>query len=67
MEQEPTYNQAITEVESIVRQMQDSTVDVDKLAGMVTRATELIAYCNEKLKRAQTEVEKAVGAQTTQQ
>lgn len=67
MENTLTYNQAITEVEAIVRQMQDSTVDVDKLAGMVTRATELIAYCNEKLKSAQAEVEKAVGEQTQQQ
>lgn len=60
MEQKMTYNEAIAEVEAIVRQMQDSTVDVDKLASMVARATELIAYCNEKLKRAQIEVEKAV-------
>lgn len=55
-----TYNEAITEVEAIVRKMQDSTVDVDKLASMVARATELIAYCNAKLKKAQIEVEKAV-------
>ncbi len=60
MEEKLTYNQAIAEVEAIVRQMQDSTVDVDKLASMVARATELIAYCNEKLKKAQVEVEKAV-------
>lgn len=60
MEQKMTYNEAITEVEAIVRKMQDSTVDVDKLASMVARATELIAYCNAKLKKAQIEVEKAV-------
>ncbi len=55
-----SYRDAITEVENIVRAMQDSAVDVDKLAQMVSRATELIAYCNDKLKKAQTEVEKAV-------
>ncbi len=58
-----SYREAIAEVEGIVRSMQDSTIDVDKLAEMVSRATELIAYCNDKLKKAQTEVEKAVQSQ----
>ncbi len=62
MSQELSYREAIAEVESIVRQMQDSSVDIDKLAEMVTRATELIAQCNTKLKKAQAEVEKAVGS-----
>ncbi len=62
MENNLTYNEAIAEVEAIVRQMNESTVDVDKLASMVARATELIAYCNEKLKKAQVEVEKAVSS-----
>ncbi len=62
MEEKLSYREAIAEVESIVRAMQDSTIDVDKLAQMVTRATELIAYCNAKLKKAQEEVEKAVGS-----
>ncbi len=62
MSEELSYREAISEVESIVRQMQDSSVDIDKLAEMVTRATELIAQCNNKLKKAQQEVEKAVGS-----
>lgn len=59
---ELTYAAAIAEVENIVRAMQDATLDVDKLGAMVSRASELIAFCNAKLKKAQTEVEKAVTA-----
>lgn len=58
--QELSYREAIAEVEAIVRQMQDPNVDIDKLASMVTRASALIAQCNEKLRKAQAEVEKAV-------
>ncbi|MFI3288483.1 MAG: exodeoxyribonuclease VII small subunit [Rikenellaceae bacterium] len=60
MAEELSYRAAIAEVEQIVRAMQDSNVDVDKLAAMVTRASELIAQCNAKLKKAQEEVEKVV-------
>lgn len=60
MENNLTYAEAIAEVDAIVRAMQDSALDVDKLGAMVARATELIAHCNAKLKKAQTEVEKAV-------
>lgn len=54
-----SYAEAIAEVEAIVRTMQDQWSDVDKLGAMVARATELIAYCTEKLRHAQAEVEKA--------
>ncbi len=60
MTQELSYREAIAEVEQIVRAMQDANVDVDKLASMVARASELIAMCNAKLKKAQAEVEKVV-------
>ncbi len=60
MAEELSYREAIAEVESIVRAMQDSNVDVDKLAAMVARASDLIAQCNRKLKKAQAEVEKVV-------
>lgn len=54
-----TYAEAIAEVEAIVRTMQDQSADVDKLGVMVARATELITYCTDKLRHAQSEVEKA--------
>ncbi len=59
---ELSYQEAISEVEQIVQRMQQNSVDIDQLAAMVERATSLIAKCNEKLKKAQNEVERAVEA-----
>lgn len=59
-EMEMSYSQAIAEVEKIVRAMQDSSLDVDKLGEMVSRATELITLCQNKLRKAQVEVQRAV-------
>ena len=43
MEEKLSYNQAISELESILKQMQRDDCDIDKLAGMTRRATRLIA------------------------
>lgn len=59
---EMTYSEAIAQVEQIVRAMQDASLDVDKLGAMVAEATELIATCQAKLRKAEAEVQKAVGA-----
>lgn len=59
---EMTYSEAIARVEQIVRAMQDTSLDVDKLGAMVSEATALIATCQAKLRKAEAEVQKAVGA-----
>lgn len=46
---ELTYNQAITELESIIRTMQSDECDIDRLSAMTRRATELIAECRSRL------------------
>lgn len=46
---ELTYNQAITELEGILRLMQSDDCDIDRLAGLTRRATELIAECRSRL------------------
>ena len=46
---ELTYNQAITELENILRHMQSDDCDIDKLAALTRRATELIAECRSRL------------------
>jgi exodeoxyribonuclease VII small subunit len=55
---ELTYASAITELEEIVNEIESGEVDVDVLAGKVKRASELIKFCNERLKGTQTEVNK---------
>lgn len=44
-----TYNEAIAELEDILRAMQSDHCDIDKLAGLTRRATELIAECRSRL------------------
>ncbi len=46
---ELTYNQAINELESIIRTMQSDECDIDRLSAMTRRATELIAECRSRL------------------
>lgn len=46
---ELSYNQAIAELESILRAMQSDQCDIDRLAAMTRRATRLIAECRSRL------------------
>ncbi len=46
---ELTYNQATAELDSIMRTMQADECDIDRLAALTRRATELIAECRKRL------------------
>lgn len=55
-----TYADAIAEVEAILERFNKEELDVDALAAHVARATELIAICREKLRKAENDVAKAL-------
>lgn len=57
---ELTYKSAMEELETIVNQLEEDEVDVDKLAGMINRASELIQFCKGRLMKSQEEVDKAL-------
>lgn len=44
-----TYNQAIAELEDIMKRMQNDTLDIDLLTCYTRRATELLAECRRRL------------------
>lgn len=44
-----TYNEAFAELDSILRIMQSDKCDIDRLAALTRRATELIAECRSRL------------------
>lgn len=46
---ELTYAQAMAELEKILRLMQSDECDIDRLAALTRRATELIAECRSRL------------------
>ncbi len=58
MKKTPNYKQAIEEIESIVNEIENETIDVDTLALKVKRAAFLIKLCREKLKTTDNEVRK---------
>ncbi|GIV32027.1 MAG: hypothetical protein KatS3mg030_329 [Saprospiraceae bacterium] len=54
----PTYEEAVKELQNIIDRLQHQTVGVDELAEQVQRATELIALCREKLRKAKNQTDK---------
>lgn len=53
-----TYAHAIERLEKIVRQIDNNELDIDLLSEKIKEANEIIAYCNEKLTKADSEIEK---------
>lgn len=51
-----TYEQAIAELDSILRTIQGDNCDIDKLSAMTQRATELLTACRKKLTTTETEL-----------
>lgn len=54
--QELPYAEAMAEIEKILARFRNDEMDVDSLAAEVRRATELIASCRERLRKAEEEV-----------
>jgi exodeoxyribonuclease VII small subunit len=53
-----TYTEAKKELETIVAAIESGELDVDALTEKVKRASELIAFCKEKLKKTDEELQK---------
>ncbi len=53
-----SYKDAIEELEAIVAEIENETVDIDVLSEKVKRAAFLVKYCKTRLKAADNEVKK---------
>ncbi len=60
METTLTYETAYEELVQIAREIEEESVSVDVLAQKVKRASELITFCQGKLKSTETEVNKII-------
>lgn len=60
METTLTYEQSYNELAQIAREIESSSVSVDVLAQKVKRASELITFCQTKLRSTETEVNKII-------
>jgi exodeoxyribonuclease VII small subunit len=56
MDPQTTYESAFKELQQIAREIEHETVSVDLLAEKVKRASELIAFCQNKLRATESEV-----------
>jgi exodeoxyribonuclease VII small subunit len=54
------YAAALSELESILHELDGDDVDVDVLGARVRRATELLRLCRDRIARARLEVEQVV-------
>jgi len=60
METTLTYETAYDELVQIAREIEEESVSVDVLAQKVKRASELITFCQGKLKSTEAEVNKII-------
>lgn len=56
------YAEAVSELESILREIEDDEVDVDLLAARVERAAGLIEFCRDRILAARSAVDLAAQA-----
>ena len=60
MSERPDYKDAIEEIESIVDEIENETVNVDILTEKIKRAAFLIKYCKQKLRKTDEEIRKVL-------
>ena len=56
-EKQISYNQAFEELERILEDIKERSIDVDELSNKVKRARELIDICEKRIKQVEMEVE----------
>ena len=55
-----SFTEAMQELEAILNRIDNDTVDVDRLAMELRRATELLELCRGKIRKAEVEVSQIV-------
>ncbi len=55
---QPTYQEALAEIEHIVKNIEENKYSIDELTEKVKRVAELVNFCKEKLKYTEDELAK---------
>ena len=58
--EQPGYADALAELDQILRELEGSDVDVDRLATRVARAAELITLCRDRISNARLQIDDVV-------
>ncbi len=59
-EKELTFSAAMQELEAILQRVDSDSIDIDRLAEELQRATELLEVCRGKIRKAEVEVHQIV-------
>ena len=58
MEETMKYEEAIIQLEDIVRKMENDEYSIDEIAAQLKTAQRLIKFCNDKLTKTEAEISK---------
>lgn len=61
MSNDISYTDALNELNTISRAIENESIPIDELAAKVKRASELIELCRKKLRSTEEEVKKIIG------
>ena len=67
MKKETTYEEAMAELQDIVRRMENDELDIDQMTAQLKRAQELIKLCKDKLTKTDEEIKKILSERLIQQ
>lgn len=65
MEKEMKYEEAMSQIEEIVRRMENDELDIDTLAQQLKRAQALVRLCKDKLTKTDEEIRKLLDGDET--
>jgi exodeoxyribonuclease VII small subunit len=60
MSKDPTYGEAMAEIEEILEKIESGELDVDELTDKVRRVANLLELCRKKLKTTEAEIQKVI-------
>lgn len=58
MNENPKYEEALAQLDTIVRKMEQNEYDIDELAAQLKTAQRLIKFCKDKLTKTEEELQK---------
>lgn len=61
MKEEISYEEAMTQLEQIVEQIENNELGIDELTSKLKQAQRLLKMCKDKLTKTDREVEKLLG------
>lgn len=63
MPKEMKYEEAVAQLEDIVRKMESGELDIDSLSQQLKTAKRLIKMCSDKLTKADADIKKIMGGE----